>query len=179
MVIVKIYLGMSLELLRAVWGQFQIVPYSSLYFSRSIAPFQCLINAKYRILIFCTCFFQSGLLFFILASSVCKSLQCLISTLKQEGESGLLFRLTCWVVLWGGRNTANKSHWCVWGVLTVYGQHWVWPSSWHLCFPGLHCSGSMFLWRGTVWGRHRLRCAICLLWVADLRLWPSWQMSTV
>ena len=26
---------------------------------------------------------------------------------------------------------------------------------------------------------HRLRCAVCLLWGADLRLWPSWRMSTV
>ena len=34
-------------------------------------------------------------------------------------------------MLWGGRNTANKYHWCVWGVLTVYGPHWVCPSSWH------------------------------------------------
>ena len=31
---------------------------------------------------------------FILASSVCKSLQCLISTLTQGGEGGHLFRLT-------------------------------------------------------------------------------------
>ena len=26
---------------------------------------------------------------------------------------------------------------------------------------------------------HRLRCALCLLWGADLRLQPSWRMSTV
>ena len=26
---------------------------------------------------------------------------------------------------------------------------------------------------------HRLRCAVCLLWGADLRLRPSWRMSTV
>ena len=25
----------------------------------------------------------------------------------------------------------------------------------------------------------RLRCAVCLFWGADLRLWPSWQMSTI
>ena len=32
--------------------QFQIVPYSSLYFfSRSIGPFQCLVNINYRVLI--------------------------------------------------------------------------------------------------------------------------------
>jgi len=98
----------------------------------------------------------------------CKSLQCLISTLTQRGDGGHLFRLTCSVVLWGGRNTANKHHWCVWGVLIVYGPHRVSPSSPRhvltrstllrlqvalqgncpkqtLCFthfPGLSCSGS-------------------------------------
>ena len=124
--------------------QFQIVPCSSLYlFSRSIGPLQCLINVNYRVLICYTCHFQSGSLFFILASSVCKSLQCLISTLTQGGKGGHLFRLTCSVVLWGGRNTANKYHWHVWRVLAVYGPHWAFPSS---CFPGLHCSGSKLLW---------------------------------
>ena len=56
---------------------------------------------------------------FILASSVCKSLQCLISTLTQGGGGGHLFRLTYSVVLWGGRNTANKYHWHAWAVLSV------------------------------------------------------------
>ena len=51
---------------------------------------------------------------FILASSVCKYLQCLISTLTQGGKGGHLFRLTCSVVLWGGRSTANK-YTGVWG----------------------------------------------------------------
>jgi len=50
---------------------------------------------------------------FILVSSVCKSLQCLISALTQGGESGHLFRLTCSVVLWGERSTANKYQWPV------------------------------------------------------------------
>ena len=58
---------------------------------------------------------------FILVSSVCKSLQCLISTLTQGREGGHLFRLTCSIVLCRGRNTANKYHWCVWGVLAVSG----------------------------------------------------------
>ena len=95
------YLEISLELLRAVWGQFQIVPYSSLYFfSRSIGPFQCLVNANYRILLCCTCYFQSGSLFFVYFAFVClQPLRCLISALKQEGKSGHLFRLTCSVVL--------------------------------------------------------------------------------
>ena len=65
---------------------------------------------------------------FILAS-VCWSLQCLISTLTPGGNGGHLFRLTCSVVLWGLRDTANKYHWCVWGVLAIYGPHWVCPSS--------------------------------------------------
>ena len=82
-----------------------------------------------------------------LDSSVCRSLQCLISTLKQWGEGILLFTLTCSVMLWGGRNTANKYHWCVWGVLTVSGPHWVCPHSQHVCFPSLHCSGSRLLCR--------------------------------
>ena len=83
---------------------------------------------------------------FILASSVCKSLQCLISTLTQGGKGSHLFRLTFSFVLWGGMNIANKYHWHVWGVLAVYGPHWVCPSSRRLCFPGLHCSGSRLLY---------------------------------
>ena len=128
--------------------QFQIVPCSSLYFFlRSIGPFQCLVNANYRVLIsvapVTSSVAPSSL--FILASSVCKSLQDLISTLTQGGEGGHLFRLTYSVVLWGERNTANKYHWRVWGVLAVYGPHWVCPSSRRLCFPSLHCSGSRLL----------------------------------
>ena len=39
---------------------------------------------------------------FILASSVCRSLLCLMSALTQGGEGSHLFRLTCSAVLWGG-----------------------------------------------------------------------------
>ena len=39
------------------------------------------------------------------------------------------------------------------------------PQSWPLDFPGA-------LWE------HNPRCAMCLLWGADLMLWHSWQMST-
>ena len=80
-----------------------------------------------------------------LTSSVSKSLQCLISALTQGGEGGHLFRLTCAVMLWGGRNTANKCHWCVWAVLTVPGPHWVCSRSWCMHFPSLHFSGSRLL----------------------------------
>ena len=54
--------------------------------------------------------FQGGSL--CLTSSVCWSLQCLISVLTQGGQwwtlSFFFFRLTCSVVLWGGRDAANK-----------------------------------------------------------------------
>ena len=112
---------------------------------------------------------------FILASSVCKSLQCLISTLTQGGEGGSLFRLTCSVVQWRGRDTANQYHWHVWGVPAVDGQHLTYHSprqlllpgftllrlqgalqgqcpKWALGFvhfPGLGCSGSQVLCHGT------------------------------
>ena len=82
---------------------------------------------------------------FILAFSVSWSLQCLISALTQGGAGGHFFRLTCSVVLWGERNTANKYHWHVWGVLTVFQPHWVCPHSWCVCFPSLHCSDSRLL----------------------------------
>ena len=95
--------------------QFQIFPCSSLYlFSRSRGPLRCTLNVNYRVLIHCTCHFQavpSSL--FILASSVCKPLQCLISALTQGGEGGHLFSLTCSVILLRGRDTANKYHWRV------------------------------------------------------------------
>ena len=166
--------------------QFKIAPCSSLYlFSRSIGPLQCTVNVNYRVLICCTCHFQSSSLLFILASFVCKSLQCLISALTQGGEGGHLFRLTCSGVLWRGRDTANKYTWHLWGVLAVYGPHWVCHSSrqhvlprstllrlqdvlqghclkWALCFvhfPGLSQSGSRVLCKGidTDW------CVFCAL----------------
>ena len=61
------------------------------------------------------------------------------------GSGALFFRLACSVVLWGGRNTANKHHWHVWGALAVFQPHWVCPCSLRVYFPGLHCSGSRLL----------------------------------
>ena len=61
------------------------------------------------------------------------SLQCLISALTQGGQAGHLFRLTSSVVLWGGKNTANKYHWCVGGVLTLCGPYYICPNlQWHV-----------------------------------------------
>ena len=54
------------------------------------------------------------------------------------------FRLTCSVLLWGGRTTENKHHW---HVLPGIQPHWVCPLSWSVCFPNLHCSGPRLLCR--------------------------------
>ena len=84
---------------------------------------------------------------FVYLVSVCRSLQCLIPALTQVVRGGPLFRFTCSVVLWGGKGTADKYHWSVWGALAVFQPHWVCPHSQHVCFPCLHCSGSRFLSR--------------------------------
>ena len=82
---------------------------------------------------------------FILVSSVCWSLQCLISALTQGALWwSLFFRLACSVMLWGRRNTAKKYHW---HVLTVIQPHWVCPHSQRVYFPSLHCSDSRLLCR--------------------------------
>ena len=50
-------------------------------------------------------------------------------------------------MLWGGRSTANKYHWRVWGVLAVFQPHWVFLCSLRVCFHGLHFSASRLLCR--------------------------------
>ena len=57
-----------------------------------------------------------------LASSVCWSLQCLISTLTQGGRWWtLFFRLACSVELWGGRDAVNKTLACAHSVSATLG----------------------------------------------------------
>ena len=51
-------------------------------------------------------------------------------------KGGHLFRLTCSVVLWGGRDIANKYCWHVWGVLMVDVPHWVCHIPRQLVLPG-------------------------------------------
>ena len=64
-----------------------------------------------------------------------------------------MFRLACSVVLWGGRGTADRYHWCVWGALAVFRPHWVCPRTRHTCIPHLYCSGSRLLY-----GERALSC---------------------
>ena len=146
---------------------------------------------------------------FILSSSVCKARQCLVSTLTQGDEGGHLFRLTCSVVLWGWRDIGNKHCWHMCGVLTVDGSHLVchrsrWhvlPGStllklqgalqehcpkWSLCFmhfPGLSCSGSWVLYKGTepmgcafsAFPRSKLFRALVFWWMNC----PRWAINLI
>ena len=54
--------------------------------SRSIGPFQCLVNVNYSSNLLDLSFQSSSLFFVFLASSLSKPLQCLISALTQGGE---------------------------------------------------------------------------------------------
>ena len=161
------YLGISLELLRAVWGQFSfrqfLVPaYTS---SQGLQVPSNVANANYRFLICCTCHFQSSSLFFVYFCFLLQALQYLTSALTQGGECGHLFRLTCSIVLRGGRNIANKYHWHVWGVLAVSGPHWVCP-----------CSVCVLSWSTLL----RLQVALqgnCLRWALGCTHFPGLSRS--
>ena len=136
---------------------------------------------------------------FIVASSVCRSLQYLISNLTQGGEGGHLFRLTCSAALWGGRDTANTagvcgsahSGWVALGLpqpkvactSQVHTVHVQGPlqghsSMWTLCFMhflALSHLGSQVLCKGT---DPDGLCILCLSWVHAARVtwcFPSAQ----
>ena len=72
--IVKIYLGPSLVLLWAVWGQFIFGQFLGLaYISQDLQAPSYVVGTNYRVLIYCTCHFQGGSLgfsFCLLVSSV-------------------------------------------------------------------------------------------------------------
>ena len=117
-------------------GQFWTGPCSNLYFSRSIGPFQCLVSATYRVLLCCTCHFQSGSLFSVYFGFLCLQVSS-VSNFRPDtgGSGGHFFRLTCWVVLRGGGSTANKHHWCVLGALAVSGHTGFAPAHGVCAFP--------------------------------------------
>ena len=119
---------------------------------------KCSLRIDYRILICCTCYFQSNSLFFVYFGFLfCKSLQCLISALTQRGKGGPLFRLTCSVVLWGGRTMkTNITGMC--GECSQSIDHTGFSPAHDLCFPGLHYSGSRVLCRGTIQTRPCISC---------------------
>ena len=68
---------------------------------------EVMVGTNYRVLMYCICHFQGG--------SLCFSFFCLLvssaSDFCPDTEGAVMdtfFRLTCSVVLWGGRDAANK-----------------------------------------------------------------------
>ena len=94
-------------------------------------------SIKYRVLICCICHFQSCSPFFVYFGFLFLQVSS-VSNFHSDtrGQRWPLVQLTCSVVLWGGRDTAKKYHWCVWGVFTVDGPHWVCHSPGWNVFPG-------------------------------------------
>ena len=94
-------------LLWAVWDQFIFKQFlDPAYISQELQAPSYVVCTIYRVLIYCNCHFHE--IPSVLASSVCWSLQRLTSALTQGGGGGHFFRLTCSVVLWGGRDAANE-----------------------------------------------------------------------
>ena len=86
---------------------------------------------------------------FVYLASVCRYLQCLISTLTQASGGGLLFRFACSVALRGGRSAAGRYRWRVWGGPTVFQPHWVCPCSRVCALPFYTAQApGCSIWRG-------------------------------
>ena len=99
------YLGISLELLRAVLGQcsfrqFLVPAYTSSQVLQAPSNAQSMLN---------TGPFQRGSLFSVYFGFLCLEVSSVSNFCPDtRGKGGLLLRLTCSVVLQGGRNTANN-----------------------------------------------------------------------
>ena len=93
---------------------------------------------------------------FILASSLCRSLQCIISALTQGAKVitylGLLVQLCC-----GDRGTLQRNTAGVCEECSQFMDHTRFATAQgRVRFPGLHCSGSRVSCKGTVPGGPRI-----------------------
>ena len=145
-------------------------------FSRSIGPLHCTVNINCRVLICCTFHFHSSSLFFVYFGFLCFQVSSVSNFCPDtRGQRWSLIYAHLFSCVVGERDTANKHHCHVWGMLTVHGPHWVchsprWcvlPGStlvrllhtlkghcpkWarhFMHFPGLSRSGSRVLYKGT------------------------------
>ena len=88
MIIVKIYLGLSLQLLQTVWGQFIFRQFlDPAYISQDLQAPSYAVSANYRVLIYCTV--TSKVVPAVYFSFFCLLVsQCQISALTQGGRGG-------------------------------------------------------------------------------------------
>ena len=143
----KIYLGISLELLRAVWGQFSfrqfLVP---AYTSQDLQAPSNVVSANYRVLICCTCHFQSSSLFFVYFGFLCLQVSS-VSNFHPDtrGRRWSLTQAHLFTHAVGREEHYKQlSLACVGNARSVLAT-WVCPRSQRVCFPSLHCSSSRLL----------------------------------
>ena len=122
-----------------VHGIFQarVLEWAAIAFSilRSITPLQCLVNVNYRVLICCTCLFQSGTLVYF--GSLCLQISSVPNFCPDRRGQKAVTCLGSLVHLCSGEGGTlqTKYHWRVWGVLAVYGPHCVCPRSRRCVLP--------------------------------------------
>ena len=149
-----------------------------------VAPQMYSLSINCGVLICCTSHFQCiPPSLFILASSVSRSLKCLISTLTRGGRGGPFFRLTCSVVMWSVGTCRQVAPACVgsarsgWIALGFTPPRAACPSQAHTALaPG--CSASALARVGPLFHTlpgpellrllgaprgHRPACAVCFL----------------
>ena len=132
------------------------------------------LSINCRVLICCTCHLQSGSPFFVYFGFLCLHVSS-VSNFHPDtrGRSWPLFKLTCSVVLWGLKDSANKYCWLVWGVLTLNGPHWVYQS------PMQHVlSRSTLLRLQSVLQGHCPKYALHFFHVPDLSCSGSWVLCS-
>ena len=114
-----------------------------------------LVNANYRVLICCTCHFQSGSLFFVYFGFLCLQVSS-VSNFRPDtrGRKLSLIKSHLFSCVVGRQEHCKQYHWHLLWVLRVYGPHWVRG----MCFLSLHCSGSMFFCRVTIQSRPCVSC---------------------
>ena len=138
--IVKIYLGLSLVVLWAVWGQFIFRQFlDPAYISQDLQAPSYVVGTIYRVLIYFTCHFQGG--------SLCFSFCLLVSSVSNfypgtRGRWWTHFQAHLFSCAVGREGRCKQKHW---RVLAVSQPHWVCPRSERVCFPCLHCLGSRLL----------------------------------
>ena len=125
------YLGISLELLRVVWGQFSFRQFLVPAYTSSqglYAPFN-VVNANYRVLFCCTCHFQSSSIFFVYFGFHCLQISSVCNFCPDtRGQRCSFIQAHLFNCAVGREEHCKQISLACMGVLGVSGLHWVFPS---------------------------------------------------
>ena len=139
--IAKIYLGLSLVQLWAVWGQF-IFQYllDPAYISKDLQAPSYVVGTNYRVLIYRTCHFQGGFFCFSFFCLLVSSVSNFCHEARGRWWTHFQAHLFSHAVEREGR-CKQITLVCAHSVLATLGL----PPSRRVCFPCLPCLGSRFL----------------------------------